>query len=370
MRTLVHAYTERAPPGPLRDPTAHDTGDAVPRLSHTFDITAVDRDVVERIVAALHEVARSCRFDGRGWLLTPDEATFERLERRADALGLVDHEEARRLREDQREAAEDLREGTPRTAGEAAELEVAAAETALQLQSGRHLEPRSHYFLAELSPEGVPVEPADDEDKGWSGTGLTVTAWDESGVSSVDFSMPDAVGGTEPPVTWGTVTHDAPAGLLTWTGRIKLPGRGAWLRSAEGELRFSTGDWYTAAAGGGDPRPARLRADHAVASVEAWLAPSAGADGRWSVEAALDVRGKGVFRPVVAAAVWAATTSFRRAERRAAARGDEEPTTRQRLDASALAWDRIARNAPRLPELLRELAQAMAEAPPRERARG
>jgi len=341
----------------------------VPRLSHTFDITAVDREVVERIVAALHEVARSCRFDDRGWLLTPDEETLVRLEKRADELGLVDHEAAEELRGERLDAAAGLREGTPRTEAEADELAVAAARTALRLLNGSHLEPRSHYLLTELSPEGVRVEPADDGEKGWSGTGLTVTAWDEEGTSSVDFGMPDAVGGTEPPVTWGSVTHDGPAGLLTGTGEVKLPGRGAWLRSATGELRFSTGDWYTSVAGRGGDRPARLRADHAIAAVDAWLAPTAGEDGRWSVEAVLDVRGKGVFRPVVAASVWAATASFRRAERRAARLGTEEPTTRQRLDRSALAWDRIARNAPRLPELLHDLAGAMAAAGPREGSR-
>ncbi|MES0836157.1 MULTISPECIES: hypothetical protein [Nocardiopsidaceae] len=337
----------------------------MPRLSHTFDITAVDREVVGRIVSALHEVARGCRFDGRGWLLPPDPESWERLVARADELGLVDRESAEELREERRDAAARLREGSPRTEAEADELEVTAAELALQLQTGRHLAPRSHYLVAELSPEGVPVEPADDEEKGWSGTGLTVTAWDETGTSSVDFSMPDAVGGTEPPVTWGTVTHDAPAGLLTWAAEVKLPGRGAWLRSASGEFRFSTGDWYSAVSGRGGGRPARLRARHAVAEVDAWLAPTAGADGRWSVEAVLDVRGKGVFRPVVSAAVWAAVSSFRRAERRAARLGTGEPTTRQRLDRTALAWDRIARNAPRLPELLHDLAAALAAAGPR-----
>ncbi|MFD3687916.1 hypothetical protein ACFWTE_24230 [Nocardiopsis sp. NPDC058631] len=342
----------------------------MPRLSHTFDITAVDREVVERIVSALHEVARSCRFDGRGWLLTPDEETLTRLEKRADELGLVDQGAAERLRGERRDAAAELRGDAPRTEAEADELAVAASQLALQLQTGRHLEPRSHYLVAELSPEGVPVEPADDEEKGWSGTGLTITAWDEAGTSSADFSMPDAAGGSGPPVTWGTVTHDRPAGLLTWTGEVKVPGRGAWLRSATGGLRFSTGDWYTAVSGRGDGRPARLRARHALAEVDAWLAPTAGADGRWSVEAVVDVRGKGVFRPVVAASVWAATTSFRRSERRAAKLGTGEPTTRQRLDRSALAWDRIARNAPLLPELLRDLAGAMADAGPRDGSRG
>ncbi|MFD6951631.1 hypothetical protein A6A08_24230 [Nocardiopsis sp. TSRI0078] len=324
----------------------------MPRLSHTFEITAVDEEVVARIVAALHEVARSCRFDGRGWLLTPDEEAWARLEQRADELGLVGREEAGEPRGGA---------GTP--AGDDGSA-AAAPETALQLQSGRHLAPRSHYLVAELSPEGVPVDPARDTEKGWSGTGLTITSWDEAGTSSIDFAMPDTVGTNEPPVTWGTVAHDARAGLLTWTVQVRVPGRGTWLRSAGGTLRFDTGAWYTAVAEGGDP-PARLHATHALADVRAWLAPTAGPDGRWSVEAVLDVRGRGVLRPLVAAAFWAVTASFRRQDRRATRRGAGEPTTRERLDRAARSWDRIARNAPRIPELLRELARAMAEAGPK-----
>lgn len=335
----------------------------MPRLSHTFDITAVDREVVERIVAALHEVARSCRFDGRGWLLTPDAPTRARLEQRADELGLVDSGEARRLREERRRAAEELREGDADTPAEADELAVAASRTALQLQRGRHLAPRSHYLIAELSPEGVPVDPADDEEKGWSGTGLTITSWDEAGTVSAEFAMPDTVGTQERPVTWGTVAHDAPAGLLTWTARVRLPGRGAWLRSAEGTLEVDTGAWYEAAARGRDTPPARMRATHSLPEINAWLSPSVSADGRWSVEAVLDVRGRGVFRPLVAAAFWAVTASFRRQDRRNARKEGGEPTTRERLDRTARDWDRIARNAPRIPELLHEVARAMAEAP-------
>ncbi|MEV6821356.1 hypothetical protein AB0M72_21645 [Nocardiopsis dassonvillei] len=338
----------------------------MPRLSHTFDITAVDREVVERIVAALHEVARGCRFDGRGWLLTPDAPTRARLDRRADELGLLDGGEAERLREEQRRAAEELRGGGADTPAEADELAVAASEPSLQLQRGRHLEPRSHYLIAELSPEGVPVDPADDEEKGWSGTGVTLTSWDEAGTTSAEFAMPDTVGTQEAPVTWGTVTHDAPAGLLTWNARVRLPGRGAWLRSAEGTLEVDTGAWYEALARGRDTPPARVRATHSLARVSAWLSPSVSADGRWAVEAVLDVRGRGVFRPVVAAAFWAVTASFRREDRRTARQGGGEPTTRERLDQTARAWDRVARNAPRIPELLHEVARAMAEAPDRD----
>lgn len=362
----VHAYakhpTDRSRSAPRPN---HDPGDSVPRLNHTFDIAAVEREVVSEAVAALHEVARSCRFDGRGWLLTPDQETWQRLEQRADELGLIDREEAEQLRKERRRAAEELRNDTPETPAEAEELAVKAADLALQLQSGQHLAPRSHYLAAELSPEGVPLDPADDEEKGWSGTGLTITSWDEAGTSSVEFAMPDTVGTHEPPVTWGSVTHDAPAGLLTWAGEVRLPGRGAWLRSADGAFQLDTGAWYAALAGDRDAPPARLRATHSLAEITAWLAPSSGPDGRWSVEAVLDVRGRGVFRPLVAAAFWAVTSSFRREDRRNAKRGTKELSTRERLDQTARAWDRIARNAPRIPELLRELARAMAKAGPR-----
>ncbi|WP_017573004.1 hypothetical protein [Nocardiopsis halotolerans] len=239
---------------------------------------------------------------------------------------------------------------------------MAASRTALQLQRGRHLAPRSHYLATELTPEGVPHDPADDAGRGWSGTGLTVTSWDETGTSSVDFAMPDTFGTNEPPVTWGTVTHDAPTGRFTWTMRVRLPGRGAWLRSANGTLEVDTNAWYAAVAEGRDARPVRLRATHKLAEVDAWLTPSAGADGRWSVEAVLDVRGRGVFRPMVAVAFRATTASFRREDRRNARRGTGEPTTRERLERTARDLDRIARNASRIPDLLHDVARAMAEA--------
>lgn len=336
----------------------------MPRLSHTFDITAVDAETVERIVDALHELVRACRFDGRGWLLVPDEPTLERLERRAEGLGLVDRRRAEELRRKRREAAERLRDGTSRPAEEVDELVVEASRTALQLQRGRHLAPRSHYHVAELSPEGVPVEPGDDADKGWSGTGLTLTSWDEEGTCSVDFAMPDAVGTDEPAVTWGTVRHDVPAGRLTWSGQVRLPGRGAWLRSASGTLEADTRVWYAAVAGGADALPVRLRATHALVDLDAWLVPRAAPEGRWSVEAVLDVRGRGVFRPLVAVAFHALAASFRREDRGNARRGTGEPTTRERLDRTARAWDRIARNAHRIPDLLHETARAMREASP------
>ncbi|WP_262391233.1 hypothetical protein [Nocardiopsis sp. CNR-923] len=163
----------------------------MPRLTHAFDVCAVDREVVARTVAAAHEVARSCRFDGRGWLLTPDAPTRERLTRRAEELGLLDREAAQ-LRERERIAEAERAGRDVRTAAER------ATTTALQLQTGRHLAPRSHYLVAELSAEGVPLEPRYEEE-GWSSTGLTVTSWDEAGTCALEYAMPDASARANPP---------------------------------------------------------------------------------------------------------------------------------------------------------------------------
>lgn len=331
----------------------------MPRLSHTFDITPVEREVVTETIDAAHEVARSCRFDGRGWLLLPDEETRKRLRVRAGELGIIDPEAAEQLRRQRLEAAKQLREGTP-SPERAEELKVEAAALALQLQSGHHLSPRSHYLVAELTPEGVPLEPAD-QDKGWSGTGLTITSWDEDAVTSVDFAMPDARGPKGPPVTSGTVVHDTDAARLTGTVRIQLPGRGAWLRAATGTVTIDTDAWYTALDGEGDAAPpALVEAEHRLLRLRAGLTPTRGADGRWTVEAALDVRGRGLLRPVAALMLWTLRSSIRREETKSARRGDGEPTMRERLYRQGRAWDRIARNAPHLPSYLREVARALA----------
>ncbi|NYJ37367.1 hypothetical protein [Nocardiopsis aegyptia] len=343
-----------------------ETGDTVPRLSHTFDITPVAREVVGETVAAAYEVARSCRFDGRGWLLTPDEATRDRLDEHAESLGLVDREALREARRERREAAERLRNATGLDAEEAETLRVRSSVLALQLQSGRHLAPRTHYHLAELTAEGVPLEPVY-ADQGWSGTGVTLLSWDEHGTSRVEYAMPDTVGSDEPPVTSGTVTHDAAAGLLTATASIRLPGRGAWLRSAEGSLTVDTHAWYAALEGTGDTGaapPARLEAAHRLVDITAWLSPSLTPDGRWSVEAVLDARGRGPFRPFMAMVFWALRTSFRREEKAAAGHPDR-PTPRRQLAEAVRAWDRVAANAPRLPDYLREVAKALAAARPK-----
>ncbi|MBE2999717.1 hypothetical protein IDM40_13500 [Nocardiopsis sp. HNM0947] len=332
----------------------------MPRLSHTFDITPVDRAVLGETVAALHGVARACRFDGRGWLALPDEHTRSGLRAEAEELGLLDGDQTRRLHEEQDEAAERSArawaEGDTETAEEEA---VAASQLALQLRNGRHLAPRSHYLLAELSPAGVPTEPAA-EDKGWSGTGLTVTSWDEHGTSSVAYAMPDTSGG-ETAVTWGGVEHDASAEHLNATTEVQIPGRGAWLRYARADLSFDTGAWYEAAGGGsaGGP-PALVVAEHRLVRVRAWLQPSPGADGRWSVEAVLDVRGRGVFRPMAALMFWAVLRSTRREDHAKAKRG--ELTLGEQLAEDAVRYDRIARNAPRIPGFLHRVRDALAGA--------
>ncbi|WP_017598451.1 hypothetical protein [Nocardiopsis lucentensis] len=324
------------------------------RLSHVLDLAPVDREVVTRSVAAAHEVVRSCRFDGRGWLRTPDAPTRERLARRAEELGLVDREGGER-----RERA--------RTAQHTGEEIDGAAErvttTALQLQSGRHLAPRSHYLVAELTPDGVPLEPSYEE-QGWSSTGLTVTAWDEADTCALEYAMPDGVGTGEPPVTSGTVSHDA-SGVLTATMRIRLPGRFPRWRTASGTLTVDTGAWYAALDGAAAEPPVRLSATHALANVEAWLSPTVRDDGRWEVSAVLDVRGRGLIaRPLVALVVWAVRGSFRREARRER-RGHttEVVSPRERLDRFRGSWDRAASTAGRLPDYLRDVAQAMAEAP-------
>ncbi|WP_304450958.1 hypothetical protein [Nocardiopsis sp. YSL2] len=343
-----------------------ETGDTVPRLSHTFEITPVAREVVGETVAAAYEVARSCRFDGRGWLLTPDEATRDRLDEHAESLGLVDRAAVRKARRDRREAAERLRGTSGLDPEEIEALRVRSAVLALQLQSGRHLAPRTHYHVAELTAEGVPLEPVYAE-QGWSGTGVTVLDWDEHDTSRVEYAMPDTVGSDAPPVTSGTVTHDAGAGLLTATASIRLPGRGAWLRSAEGSLTVDTRAWYAALAGetgAGAAPPARLEAAHRLVDITAWLSPSLTPDGRWSVEAVLDARGRGPFRPFMALVFWAVRTSFRREERAAAKHPDRRRPSRQLADA-VRAWDRVAANAPRLPDYLREVAEALSTARPK-----
>jgi hypothetical protein len=335
----------------------------VPRLSHTFDLTPVDREVVEETVAAAYEVARSCRFDGRGWLLTPDRATQDRLDEYAESLGLLDREAVARARREREEAARRLREGAEPDPAEAEVLRVQSSVLALQLQSGRHLAPRTHYHVAELTADGVPLEPVY-ADRGWSGTGVTVASWQEDGATRVEYAMPDTVGTHEPPVTSGTVTHDAPGGLLTATAAIRLPGRGAWLRSAEGSLTVDAHAWYAALAGErGSSPPARLEAAHRLVDLTAWLSPSPAPDGRWRVEAVLDARGRGLLRPFVAMGFWALRASFRR-EQRAAAKDPGRQGPREQLEEMVRAWDRVAAGAPRLPDYLREVAKALASARP------
>lgn len=330
------------------------------RLSHTFDLAPADRETVDRIVAGLYEVAGACRFDGRGWLLPPDEEALAPLIERAGELGLVDvRERAGRLA--QREAAiTELREGSPDPERREV-LEILASRLGLQLQTGRHLQERAHYLVAELSPDGVPVEPGDDESKGWSSTGVTVTSWDPWGRASVEYAMPDTVGTGDAPVTWGSVSHDGAAGTLDWTLEIRLPGRGARLRSASAVLHVDLDAWYAALRNGPVP-PVHLTATHAMVRVEGWVTPVLTPLGRWSVEAVLDVRGRGLYRPFVAAALWATRTSYRRRDARLRREGSDEPTVADRLEQAAAAWDAAVRAAPEIPGLLAELARVLSEA--------
>ncbi|MGQ4270745.1 hypothetical protein [Nocardiopsis changdeensis] len=330
------------------------------RLSHTFDLAPADRGTVDRIVAGLYEVAAACRFDGRGWLLPPAEEDLAPLVERAGELGLVDvRERAGRLARREAAAAE-LRDGSPDPERRKA-LEALAARSGLQLQTGRHLQERAHYLVAELSPDGVPVEPGDDEDKGWSSTGVTVTSWDPWGRASVEYAMPDTAGTGDAPVTWGSVSHDGAAGTLDWTLDVRLPGRGPRLRSASASLHLDLDAWYAALEDGPVP-PVHMTATHAMARVEGWVEAAATPAGRWSVKVVLDVRGRGLYRPFVAAALWATRTSFRRRDARIRREGADEPTVADRLEQAARAWDAAARSAPEIPALLADLARALERA--------
>src|SRR5699024_5358877 len=93
-RNSVHHTRLRLPCHPAHRSTT--LGEHMPRLSHIFDITPVEREVVFETVDAAYAVARSCRFDGRGWLLLPDEGTRELLYSRAEELGIIDPETAGR----------------------------------------------------------------------------------------------------------------------------------------------------------------------------------------------------------------------------------------------------------------------------------
>ncbi|MDE3723735.1 hypothetical protein PWG71_20280 [Nocardiopsis sp. N85] len=329
------------------------------RLSHTFDIAPVDRETVDRIVAGLYEVAAACRFDGRGWLITPDEEALSLLVERAGELGLIDVREREKRIAERERAITELREGDP-SPGRREELEIQASRLGLQLRSGRHLEPRTRYLVAELSPDGIPVEPGDDETKGWSGTGVAVTSWDPWGRAAIDYAMPDGTGTGEPAVTWGSVAHDGAAGTLDWSLEIRLPGRGARLRSASGALHIDLDAWYATLDGGPVP-PVHLSATHAMARVEGWIDATRTPEGRWSVKAVLDVRGRGLYRPFVAAALWATRASFRRQDARIRREGTGEPTTADRLEQAARDWDTAAQAAPQVPDLLADLARVMSE---------
>ena len=328
------------------------------RLRHTFDLLPVDRGTVDRIVAGLYGVVEACRFDGRGWLLPPAEEELAPLIERAGELGLVDVREREERLSRRRSAVTELRGGVPDPERRKA-LRSLASRTGLQLQSGRHLRERAHYLVAELSPDGIPVDPGDDEDKGWSSTGITVSSWDARGRAVVEYAMPDAVGAGGAPVTWGSVSHDGAVGTLDWTLDVRLPGLGSRLRSASASLHLDLAAWYAAPEEGPLP-PVRLTATHAMARVEGWVSTVSTPSGRWSVEAVLDVRGRGLYRPFVAAALWATRMSFRRNDARIRREGADEPTVADRLEQAARSWDLVARSASEIPSLLSEFARVLA----------
>src|SRR5699024_1754124 len=85
-------------------------GGHMPRLSHIFDITLVDREVVFETVDAAYEVARSCRFDGRWRLLLPEDETWEFVYSRAEDLGIGVWETAEPRQRERHEAVERLQE--------------------------------------------------------------------------------------------------------------------------------------------------------------------------------------------------------------------------------------------------------------------
>ncbi|MFD6099028.1 hypothetical protein ACFVWN_11685 [Nocardiopsis flavescens] len=330
------------------------------RLSHTFDLSPADRETVDRIVAGLYEVAAACRFDDQGRLLTPDEEALAPLVARAGELGLVDVK-AREERLAQREsAAAELREGSPGPERRES-LEILASRLGLRLRSGGHLREHAHYLVTELSPEGVPAGAGRDGSGGWSSTGVTVTSWDPWGRASVEYALPDTAGTGEAPVTWGSASHDGAAGTLDCTLEVRLPGRGARLRSASGALHLDLDAWYAALRHGPVP-PVHLSATHAIARVEGWVTPVPAPSGRWSVEAVLDVRGRGLYKPFVAAALWATRVSFRRRDARLRREGSGEPTVADGLEQAGRAWDAAARSAPEIPGLLADLARVLAEA--------
>ncbi|GHC85724.1 hypothetical protein GCM10007079_28870 [Nocardiopsis terrae] len=347
----------------------------MPRLSHTLDLSPADRDDLARTVSAVYEVLRRARFDGTGELLLPGERERERLRRRAEDLGLVLSGEERREREranrerladvpgpDPAEAPESDTERELRARDLADDAALNEAVPSLTLLDGEHLAPGSRYLLTEVDAEGRPV--LDQGGEGWLGTDLTVTAWDETGVCSVDFAMRGDVapGGSDiPPATRGNVVHDHARETLVISADLSFPVQSALARwgsnllTARVSARLDLRAWFSAASGAAADPPLTLEVEHRLVRGRAVAVPAPAPYGRWSVTGELDVRGRGLSRPLVAAAAWALLRSIRRAEGTSVA---------EHAAAFERDWDETVRALPDLPGFLHEVAGSVAAAEP------
>lgn len=350
----------------------------MPRLSHTLDLTPVERGDVTRTVSAVYEVLRSARFDETGEILMPSEEEQERLERRAEELGIVpdEAERAERAREaeegladipvpDHTEAPESSTERELRAQDLSDEAAVREASLSLRLLSGEHLAPGSTYLATEVDDGGEPVFAPGGE--GWVGSDLTVTAWDEAGVCSVDFLMRDdavEAEGDTPPVTRGSVVHDHVEETLTVHTDLRFPVESAMARWGSSLLRARVSarvdlrGWFAAADGGTTAPPVTLEVEHRLVRARGEVTSAPGPDGLWSVSGELDVRGRGLARPLVAVASWALLRSIRRA--------DGASVEVHAADV-VRGWDDFVRALPELPGFLGEVAESVAAAEPRSR---
>ncbi|WP_017589760.1 hypothetical protein [Nocardiopsis ganjiahuensis] len=370
----------------------------MPRLSHTLDLSPLDREDLRRSVEGIHRVLRSCRFDEDGYLLALAEEEVERLDRRAVELGVVDAE-LHRERSERAEAEErerkaewertlaDLQRDTDELNRTIAELneelglppekeekaadepepeEEAEPRTQLRLLSGAHLAPGSHYLLNELDLDEHPL--IAEEYDGWLGTDITVGSWSEAGVCALDFAMRDvpdqradggAEGGPPPPSTSGRLEHDRGAEVLTLTATLRFPASSAFVRWGSRLLtvgvtaRVDLPGWYASLNGADVPAPVRLEVEHPLARALAEVRPELGAQRRWSVDGTLDVRGKGLSRPIVAVAAWALRRSLHRSE---------DWSFQEQVAQVESAWEEAARGLHALPALLDEVAESLERA--------
>jgi hypothetical protein len=378
----------------------------MPRLSHTLDLSPLDREDLRRSADGIHQVLRSFRFDEEGYFLTPDDEEMERLDRRSVELGTVDPERHRQ-RKEQAEAEERERKaqwqrllaeteqglaevnrdlaqlhqdtdeiGLPpveaeKGAEKGAEKEAEPEEepeprTRLRLLSGTHLAPGSRYLLNEVTLDGQFLTAETHE--GWLGTDITVDSWSETGVCAFGFAMRDvpdqrAGGGAEgdppPPSTSGRVEHDRGAEVLTLTATLRFPSSSALVRWGSRLLtvdivaRVDLPGWYASLGGADVPAPARFEVKHPLARALGEVRPELNAQRRWSVSGTLDVRGKGLSRPIVAVAAWALQRSLRRSE---------DWSFQEQVAQVESAWEEMARGLHAYPALLDEVAESLKRA--------